>query len=270
MTHEDPSTMSARRPVIGITAYPRSGTPPGFAVPCGYVDAVRRAGGTPVCLPPGDSEPAHYLDLVDGVILAGGGDIDPEAYGGSRHESIYSVCAERDAFELRLIRAILARPECPVLCICRGLQVLNVASGGDLHAHIPETVANPILHRHPGRTPVTHPVTVAPESRLAAILGTTRVDVRSWHHQAIREIGRDLGAVAWTEDDVIEGVEHLTHPWCFAVQWHPEMQTDDPVQQRLFAALVTEATRRRQVPACVESRAHDGAARVARRQLLPA
>jgi putative glutamine amidotransferase len=257
--------MSARRPVIGITAYPRSGTPPGFAVPCGYVDAVRRTGGIPVGLPPGDSDPTHYLDLVDGVILAGGGDIDPEAYGGPRHESIYSVCAERDAFELRLIRAILGRPEFPVLCICRGMQVLNVACGGDLHAHIPDTVTNAILHRHPGRTPVTHPATVAEESRLAAILGATRVDVRSWHHQAIREVGRDLRAVAWTEDDVIEAVEHLTHAWCFAVQWHPELQLDDPAQQRLFAHLVAEAGRPRQGQTRAEKRGDDGATPAVRR-----
>lgn len=235
--------MSVRRPVIGITTYPRTGNPPGFAVPCGYVDAVRRAGGTPVGLPPGDPDPAHYLDLVDGVVLAGGGDIDPEAYGGTPHESIYSVCAERDAFELELIRAILGRDDRPVLCICRGMQVLNVACGGDLHVHIPDTVENAIAHRRPERKPVAHLANVAEESRLAGILGATRIDVQSWHHQSIREIGRDLRAVAWTEDDVVEAVEHLTHPWCFAVQWHPELQTDDPVQQRLFVSLVAEAER---------------------------
>ncbi len=235
--------MRARRPIIGITAYPRNGVPPGFAVPCGYVDAVRRAGGTPIALPPGDPDPAHYLDLVDGVILAGGGDIDPDAYGGDRHDTIYSVCGERDAFELHLIRAILARPDKPVLCICRGMQVLNVACGGDLHAHIPDTVENAIPHRRPERRAIEHPARVEPGSRLGDILGETTVNVQSWHHQAIREMGADLHPVAWAEDGIVEAVEHARHFWCFAVQWHPELQPDDPAQQRLFAALVVEAGR---------------------------
>jgi putative glutamine amidotransferase len=229
---------ATHRPVIGITAYPRTGNPPGFAVPCGYVDAVRRAGGIPIALPPGDPDPAHYLDLVDGLILAGGGDIDPDAYGGGRHESVYSVCTERDAFELRLIRTVLGRRDRPVLCICRGMQVLNVALGGDLHVHLPDVVGQTVQHRRPERRAVQHQASVDGASRLGAILGAERVVVESWHHKGLREIGRDLKPVAWSDDGVIEAVEHLTHPWCLGVQWHPELQPECPIQQRLFAALV--------------------------------
>lgn len=231
-------TTAARRPVIGISAYPRTGNPPGFAVPCGYVDAVRRAGATPIALPPGDPDPAHYLDLIDGLILAGGGDIDPDAYGGVKHHTVYAVCAERDAFELRLARAALARRDTPMLCICRGMQVLNVALGGDLYVDIPDAVDKAIAHRQPERRPVQHHATVDVMSRLGAVLGASTLVVESWHHQAVREIGRDLKAVAWAEDGVVEAVEHVTHPWCLAVQWHPELQPDCPFQQRLFAALV--------------------------------
>jgi putative glutamine amidotransferase len=205
------------------------------------VDAVRRAGGSPIALPPGDRDPAHYLDLIDGLILAGGGDIDPQSYGGANHESVYSVCAERDGFEVTLVHAALARPELPVLCICRGMQVLNVALGGDLHVHIPDAIDGAIAHRKPERDPLDHRATVEADSRIGAILGATDLLVKSWHHQAVREVGSSLRAVAWAEDGVIEALEHQSHPWCMAVQWHPELQPDDPVQQRLFTALVTES-----------------------------
>ena len=232
---------AARRPVIGISSYPRTGTPPGFAVPCGYVDAVRLAGGTPICLPPGDPNPSHYLDLLDGLILTGGGDLDPQAYGGQSHEKLYSVSIERDTFELALVRAVLERQDRPILCICRGMQVLNVACGGDLHAHIPDSVENAISHRRERLCPSEHRATVEPASRLATILGTTDCVVRSWHHQAVRELGRSLRPVAWSEDGVVEAIEHDSHAWCFAVQWHPELQLDDPTQQRLFSELVAHS-----------------------------
>src|SRR5262245_19592125 len=113
-----------RRPVIGISSYAREGDPPTFSLPCGYVDAIRDARATPLILPPGEAEPSRLLDLVDGLILAGGGDVSPAAYGGEPHETIYLVSEERDAFEFGLARAGLTRPELPILCICRGLQVL--------------------------------------------------------------------------------------------------------------------------------------------------
>lgn len=227
-------------PVVGISSYARAGTPPAFSLPTGYIDAVRAAGGIPVVLPPGDPEPARLLPMLHALVVSGGGDINPSAYGGRHHETVYSVCEERDAFEFALTRAALADTRAPMLCICRGLQVLNVVCGGTLHVHLPEHYGERVAHRLPPRDTSTHTVEIDPESRLAAILGTTTTQVRSWHHQSIDRLGEGLRPVAWAEDGVVEAVEHVEHPWCVAVQWHPEMQLDDPVQQRLFAALMEQ------------------------------
>jgi putative glutamine amidotransferase len=234
----------APRPVaptlVGISAYARSGQPPAFSIPTGYVDAVRRAGGVPVIFPPGEREPERLLDTVSALIVSGGGDINPDAYGGRQHETVYAVCEERDAFEFALTRAALADTRVPMLCICRGLQVLNVVTGGTLHVHLPDHYGERVAHRLPPRDTSMHAVRIDADSRLAAILGTTEALVRSWHHQAIDKLGDGLRAVAWAEDGVIEAVEHVEHPWCIAVQWHPEMQLDDAAQQKLFHALTGE------------------------------
>jgi len=230
-----------RRVVIGISSYARDGQPPAFSLPCGYVDGVRAAGATPLVLPPGEAQPEGLLDLVDALILAGGGDIAPAAYGGEPHETIYSVSEERDEFEFALARAALARRDIPLLCICRGMQVLNVVCGGTLHPHVPERFGDRVPHRLPPRQTSRHPVRIEPQSRLASILGTAEVEACSWHHQAIDRIGEGLRPLAWAEDGVIEAVEHSAHPWCIGVQWHPEMQLDEPAQRALFAALVAGA-----------------------------
>jgi putative glutamine amidotransferase len=227
--------------LVGISSYARSGTPPAFSIPTGYIDAVRRAGAVPIVLPPGEPEPRVLLPPIAALIVSGGGDIDPRAYGGRHHETVYSVCEERDAFEFALTRAALTDTRIPMLCICRGLQVLNVVCGGTLHVHLPERYGDAVAHRLPPRDTSTHAVTIDPESRLARILGTTRTDVRSWHHQGIDRLGDGLRPVAWAEDGVIEAVEHVEHPWCVGVQWHPEMQLDDEIQQRVFTALIKEA-----------------------------
>ena len=231
----------ARPLVIGISSYARDGEPPAFTLPCGYVDGVRAAGATPLVLPPGEPQPERLLDLVDGLILAGGGDIAPAAYSGEPHETIYSVSEERDQFEFTLARAVLVRPNMPLLCICRGMQVLNVVCGGTLHPHLPERFGERVAHRLPPRLTSRHPVRIEPQSRVAAILGAVGVDACSWHHQAIDRMGQGLRAVAWAEDEVIEAVEHTAHPWCIGVQWHPEMQLDEAPQRGLFTALVTAA-----------------------------
>ena len=230
-----------RRVVIGISSYARDGQPPAFSLPCGYVDGVRAAGATPLVLPPGEAQPEGLLDLVDALILAGGGDIAPAAYGGEPHETIYSVSEERDEFEFALARAALARRDIPLLCICRGMQVLNVVCGGTLHPHVPERFGDRVPHRLPPRRTSRHPVRIEARSRLASILGTAEVEACSWHHQAIDRIGEGLRPLAWAEDGVIEAVEHSAHPWCIGVQWHPEMQLDEPAQRALFAALVAGA-----------------------------
>jgi len=232
------------RPVrIGITTYAREGEPASFTLPAGYVDAVRGAGAVAVVLPPGEPRPEDLLDMIDGLILSGGGDVSPQAYAGQPHETIYSVSEERDEYEFRLARAALARPDFPLLCICRGMQVLNVVCGGTLHAHLPERFGDEVPHRQPPRLTTCHPVSVAPQSRLAEVLGTTTPTVCSWHHQALDRLGNDLRPVAWAADGVVEAVEHTTQKACIAVQWHPEMQLDDDAQRRIFGALVDAARR---------------------------
>ena len=229
---------AAHLTLVGISSYARAGHPPAFSIPTGYVDAVRRAGAVPVVFPPGEPDPACLLDTLSALIVSGGGDINPGAYGGRTHETVYSVCEERDAFEFALVRAALADTRVPLLCLCRGLQVLNVVCGGTLHVHLPEHYGDRVTHRAPPRQPSTHPVRIDADSRLAAILGTTQAEVKSWHHQAIDRLGEHLRPVAWAEDGVIEAVEHVEHPWCIGVQWHPEMQLDDAAQQRIFRALI--------------------------------
>lgn len=234
-------------PVIGISSYDRDGDPESFSIPVGYVDAVRRAGAAPVILPSGEMSPERLLDVIDGLIVSGGGDLSPALYGGQPHETVYQVSEERDRFELELTKAALERDDKPLLFICRGMQVLNVACGGTLHVHVPDRFGESVSHRLPPRLPSRHSVRVAPESSLAAMLGETRLDVCSWHHQAIDRLGDRLRAVAWAEDGVVEAVEHTEQAWCLGTQWHPEMQLDEPHPAKLFRAFV-EASRRIQTP----------------------
>src|SRR5579871_550117 len=228
------------KPVIGITTYGRDANKR-FSLPAVYVDAVRRAGGIPLLIPPGEPDLPQLLDLLDGVILSGGGDIDPQRYAGAQHDTIYMIDPERDSSEINLAR-ILARQDLPVLGICRGTQVLNVALGGTLIEHSPDAVGEDIPHRAPPRLPVSHEVNVAPESRLAVIIGQTHISPTSWHHQAIRQPAPRLKVVASAPDGTIEAVEMPSHPWLIAVQWHPEITAaTDPEQQRLFDEMVALA-----------------------------
>lgn len=235
-----------RRPLIGVTTYhrERSGRER-FHVPAAYVDAVRSGGGLPVLLPPGDPRPEEILASLDGLVLCGGGDVDPALFGGrTGHAAQYSTCAERDGFELALVRGALAR-RTPLLAICRGLQVLNVALGGDLHVHLPDVVGDRVSHRVSRDQHDLHPVRIEPDCTLAAVLDTTVLDVASWHHQAIDRLGEGLRAVAWAADGTIEAVELPGRPEVLAVQWHPELQAGEPgsPQRRLFEALARQAAR---------------------------
>jgi putative glutamine amidotransferase len=231
--------MSVKAPVIGITTYGRDAAGR-YTLPSEYVTAVHRAGGLPLLIPPGAPEPERYLDLVDGLILAGGGDIDPARYGGNAHETLYSVDAQRDELELALARAVLRRRQ-PTLAICRGMQIVNVALGGTLIEHLPAEVGEQVLHRQPPRDPVAHGIRVAPNSRLAVLSGGTDLSTMSWHHQAIRQLAPGLEAVAHAPDGTVEAIEIPGQPWLVAVQWHPELTADrDVTQQRLFDALLAQ------------------------------
>jgi len=227
-------------PIIGITTYARNQAGE-VSLPGHYLDAVEAAGGLPILLPPHQTRPDRLLDLVDGLIFAGGGDIDPRWYGGEDHPSIYLVDRDRDEFELTLARAALAS-SVPTLGICRGLQMLSVASGGQLILHVPEVYGAAIAHRldHP-RRPTPHPVGLEPTSRLATIMEVSQVTVESWHHQAVQAVPPGWQPAAYAADGLIEALEHREHPWMIAVQWHPELSPHDPAHQRIFQALVQQA-----------------------------
>jgi putative glutamine amidotransferase len=232
-------TQLTNLPIIGITTYgrDRSGN---FYLPGAYVEAVRKAGGVPILLPPGESKPDQILQLVDGLVFSGGGDIDPAVYGGSSHPSISRVDPERDAFEIALARKVL-RKDTPVLGICRGSQLLNVATDGDLVTHVPDEFGFEVLHQGANGEEKEHLVQIVPQSRLAQIVGVSELSVVSKHHQAPRKIASAWRIVARAEDGVIEALEYEKHPWMVAVLWHPELSFEEAHHQRLFDAFVKAA-----------------------------
>lgn len=238
--------MTNPRPLIGLTTYPPNAGDR-YELPRPYVDAVRRGGGEPVLVPPGLADPAGLLDRLDGLVLAGGGDIDPARYGGPPHDAVYSIHADRDESELALARLVIERGT-PALAICRGMQILNVALGGSLHVHLPDVVDGTVVHRKDPELPqgmpepTPHELEVEAGSLVGEIMGATRVTPMSWHHQAVERVGDGLRAVAHAPDGTIEALEHDTHPWLAIVQWHPELTAaGDQTQQRLFDALVQRA-----------------------------
>lgn len=234
--------MPARRehPLIGLTSYGRTADNR-YALPAEYLDAVRRAGGVPVLIAPGEPRWEIALERMDALILTGGGDIDPIRYAGRRHDTNYGIDPERDVLELALGRKAIDRG-LPLLGICRGAQILNVVQGGRLIEHIPDEYGDMVAHRAPPREPVRHSVQLKPTSKLSRILGLQEMHVTSWHHQALRGVAQGLEAVAHAADGTIEAVEMPDHPWLIAVQWHPELTAaTDPLQQRLFDAVVEAA-----------------------------
>lgn len=229
-----------QNPLIALTTYGR-GADNRYTLPAEYLDAVRRAGGVPVLIAPGEPHWEAILDVVDALILSGGGDIDPSRYDGKRHETSYAIDQERDELELELGRRVIVSGM-PTLGICRGAQILNVIQGGKLIEHIPDEFGEKVLHRAPPREPVMHSVKLKPGSRLAKILGRDEFDAASWHHQALRGAAAGFEAVAHAPDGTIEAIEMPSHPWLIAVQWHPELSAaSDPLQQKLFDAIVEVA-----------------------------
>jgi putative glutamine amidotransferase len=204
-----------------------------------YLEALERVGGLPVVVPPLDAAAIEaLLDRVDGVCLSGGPDIDPALYGAEPDAALGPVEPPLDAAELALARAADARAM-PILGVCRGAQLLNVARGGTLHQHLPDAVPAALEHRQPAEaTAVTHHVDVQPGSRLAGVLGATRADVNSFHHQGTRDLGRGLLAVAWAPDGTVEAIEATDRGFALGVQWHVECLTDRPEHHAVFQAFV--------------------------------
>jgi putative glutamine amidotransferase len=238
--------MGTGRPLIGVTTYgPELASGDilsRFSLPTAYVDAVRRAGGIPVLLPAGEPDVDSLLERLDGLVFSGGGDIDPAFHAGGSHRDVYGVVPGRDRFEIEMARRAFARPDLPLLGICRGMQVMNVALGGDLELHLPDRRGDRVLHRSAALEPTFHSVRVEAGSALDAIYATPDFPVCSWHHQELRVLGSGLLPIAWSEDGVIEGVVHDAHPFAIGVQWHPEMQLDEhPLHLRVFEELVARA-----------------------------
>jgi len=227
------------RPVIGITTYV---TPAKWSwweleaalVPIDYVRAVEQAGGRALLVPPSDDGVDETLEALDGLIFSGGSDLDPELYGQEAHAETLGVVRNRDTAELALLEAALER-DMPVLAICRGSQVLNVARGGDLVQHLPDVVGDE-KHKHTPGAFSDHDVSVEDGSRLASVLGE-RAPVKSHHHQGLGKVGDGLRVVAHAEDGTIEAVEDPTRRFALGVLWHPEAGED----ARLFEELVREA-----------------------------
>ena len=233
VAHETAARPAAPR--VGLTTYREPASwgvwsEPADLLPATYADGVRRAGCVPILLPAGEPGFAtDALDAVHGLLVAGGPDVDPALYRAERAAATGPPRPERDAWELALVHAALAR-DLPVLAVCRGMQVLNVALGGGLRQHLPDDVGTnlhcPTVGSH-GR----HAVLLAPGSRLHAVLGD-RAEVATYHHQAVDQLGAGLVATGWADDGIVEGVELPDRRWVLGVQWHPEAFAGEP----LFAA----------------------------------
>ena len=210
-----------------------------------YIRAVRRAGGTPVLIPPGlnGDELATLRRRLDGLLFTGGGDIDPALFNGKPHPRVYDIDPERDALEISLVQ-MAAESQWPFLGICRGIQVINVALGGTLYTDIADQ--HPGAQRHDWypnipRNHLAHPVTLEPTSRLAGILAGPIVSTNSLHHQGLEQIAPSLAVTGLAPDGIVEAVEISGHPFAVGVQWHPEWLQEDPVMRDLFKALVDAA-----------------------------
>ncbi|MFQ5775340.1 MAG: gamma-glutamyl-gamma-aminobutyrate hydrolase family protein [Kiloniellaceae bacterium] len=235
----------AHRPVIGLTLDSEApggySNRPWYAVRENYCAAVLRAGGLPVLLPHEPDQAGAYLDALDGLVVTGGHfDVDPAYFGAeSRHDTVRTK-DRRTAFEWALTEAALAR-DLPVLGICGGQQLLNVALGGTLIQHIPDEVDGALAHEQPNpRDEPGHRVRLTPGSLLHRICGADEFDVNSAHHQAAKEVGPGVIVNARAPDGVIEGIEATAHRYCLGVQWHPEYGVS-PGDEAIFAALVAAA-----------------------------
>ena len=227
------------KPLVGITTYVEeaswgSWTLDAALIPYAYVRAVERAGGRALLVPPSADGVEETLDALDGLVLSGGNDVDPESYGAEAHEETNATRPERDRGELALLEGALAR-DLPVLAVCRGFQVLNVARGGDLVQHLPDVVGSE-QHREVKGVFSDHGVKIDDGSRLGSVLGD-RAPVKSHHHQGVGRVGEGLVEVAWADDGTIEGLEDPERRFAVGVLWHPEAGED----QKLFEALVAEA-----------------------------
>ncbi len=232
------------QPIIGITSsrIPQRYVRAQFGVTEAYVQAVTRARGLPLIIPLGlpEEDLLQILSHLDGLLFSGGGDMHPHAYGSQPNPKVRGVDEDRDRVEITLLRQARLR-DMPVLGICRGLQVINVALGGTLYEDIQEQRPGAIQHQYFGLRPRdhrAHPVQVSPGSLLHELLGQVTPEVNSLHHQGIRELAAGLTTTAYAPDGLVEAFEVPGSRFTQAVQWHPEWLPEDPAMQALFAHFV--------------------------------
>ena len=241
----------SRRPVIGIATQTLPAVP-GERQACwlmgrSYVEELRKVGAVPWVIPliPHDPDTlGEIFDRLDGVFITGGVDVDPGRYGEQKTSLCGTIDSDRDAVEIALLNHALAR-DLPVLAVCRGIQILNVALGGTLYQDVTAQVPAALKHDYfptptqPSRKYLAHDITVKSGTRLGHILGDARVPVNSMHHQAIKDLAPQLAATAYAPDGIIEAVEAADGRYLVAVQWHPEELTEtQPGQARLFTTFV--------------------------------
>jgi putative glutamine amidotransferase len=247
--------MTHRKPIIGITPSPAEdvqphGTFTRYAMSSTYTEAVEAAGGVPLVIPPQSGNVEEIVAAIDGLLLSGGADVAPQRYGDeSIHERTYGIHPLRDELELALVKRAVAA-DVPVLCICRGIQVLNVALGGTLIQDIPDQYSSDIEHSQHragiANSESGHTVAVTPGSLLADVYGSTSIEVNSFHHQALRDVAPELQVNAVAPDEIVESVSRPASSWVLGVQWHPEMMfRAHPEHLKPFEALVTNASKRR-------------------------
>ena len=239
------TTDTSLKPVIGLTTYLEQagtdgcGTVDAAFLPESYLAPITAAGGIPVLLPPQPVVPGVVERLVgrlDGLVIPGGWDVDPALYGQESHEKTDQPRPERDAWEQALIGEAL-RQDLPLLCICRGEQLLNVTLGGTLHQHLPDVVGNG-QYQLGGYRFNRIPMDVRPESALAGLIGPRPEPVPVAHHQAVDQLGDGLVAVAWSQDQVVEAIEYPANHFAVGVQWHPE---ELPGEAGLFRGFIEAA-----------------------------
>lgn len=225
------------KPIIGLTM---NFVEQRFVVNEPYVEGITNCGGIPICIP---LESEEIVDSIDGLLLTGGFDIDPKYYNENAHPQLGVVTARRDEAEMQLVKKCLDK-NIPIFGICRGIQLLNVYFGGTLYQHIDAQYSTNIPHQQKeGRTVATHKVTVEKESKLYSIVQKECFQVNSMHHQGIRKLGKNLKAVAKSEDGLIEAIELENYPYCIAVQWHPEelLKVGDTFSKKMFQSFIESA-----------------------------
>lgn len=244
------------RPIIAVTTTSYSGAEyrtPQILLGSPYIEAIERVEATPLLITPahGESSIIDLLEMSDGLMLTGGEDVDPSRYGQKPHPKLETVNHQRDEMEFLVLERALEMGV-PILAVCRGLQILNVAFGGTLYQDLPTQKPEGVAHEQ--NAPINerwHATTVEPDSRVAELFGATEFQINSFHHQGIDRLGEGLRPVGWAEDGLVEAVEATDHPWVIGVQWHPERgEAELPGHRghpdwRLFAAFAAEARARR-------------------------